>query len=95
MTGANGHKVWESYVIGADPNDKDDSLKITAFNMKDDGTPDLDGMEISPAQSRWNIQDATLRKVGRATLDGAGEWQPVTEENKADMRFFKVEVVLP
>jgi len=24
-----------------------------------------------------------------------GEWQAVTEENKASFRFFKVEVVLP
>ena len=95
VTGANGHKVWESYVIGADPNDKNDSLKITAFNMKDDGTPDLDGIEVSPVQSRWNVQGATLRKTGKATLEGEGEWQPVTDENKAQMRFFKVEVVLP
>ncbi len=63
--------------------------------MKDDGTLDLDGIEISPAQSKWNVQGATLRKVGKATLEGEGEWQPVTEENKAGMRFFKVEVVLP
>lgn len=95
VTGANGHKVWESYVIGADPNDKNDSLKITAFNMKGDGTPDLDGIEVSPVQSRWNVQGATLRKTGKATLEGEGEWQPVTDENKAEMRFFKVEVVLP
>ena len=60
MTGANGHKVWESYVIGADPNDKDDSLKITAFPMKADGTPDLDGMEISPAQSKWPVPKCLL-----------------------------------
>ena len=32
---------------------------------------------------------------GKATLEGTGEWQTVTDENKADMRFFKVEVVLP
>ena len=33
--------------------------------------------------------------TGKATLEGEGEWQPVTEENKAGMRFFRVEVVLP
>ena len=32
---------------------------------------------------------------GKTTLEDAGEWQTVTDENKADMRFFKVEVVLP
>lgn len=95
VTGANGHKVWESYVIGADPNDKDDSLKITAFPMKANGTPDFDGMEISPPQSKWNVEGAQSVIKGKATLDGAGEWEKVTEENEADMRFFKVEVVLP
>ena len=95
LMGENGHKVWESYAIGANPNDKNDSLKITAFNMKADGTPDLDAIVVSPAQSKWNVQGAMLRKVGKATLEGAGEWQPVTEENKAGMRFFRVEVVLP
>ena len=95
MTGANGHKVWESYVIGADPNDKDDSLKITAFPMKADGTPDFEAITISPPQSKWNIEGAQPVLKGKATLEGAGEWQTVTEENKADMRFFKVEVLVP
>jgi hypothetical protein len=27
--------------------------------------------------------------------EGEGKWQAVTDENKAGMRFFKVEVVLP
>jgi hypothetical protein len=94
LTGENGHKVWESYVVGADPNDKNDFLKITAFPMKADGTPDLDGITISPPQTQWNVEGATPVLKGRATLDGA-EWQTVTDENKADMRFFKVEVVLP
>lgn len=31
---------------------------------------------------------------GKGSLDG-GEWQAVTEEDKAQMRFFRVEVVLP
>jgi len=95
LTGENGHNVWESYAIGANPNDKNDSLKITAFPMKADGTPNLDAIEISPTQSKWNVQGATPMLKGKATLEGEGEWQPVTDENKADMRFFKVEVVLP
>ena len=95
VTGANGHKVWESYVIGADPNDKDDSLKITAFPMKVDGTPDLENLAIAPPQSKWNVDGAQPVIKGKRTLEGAGEWQTVTEENKADMRFFRVEVVVP
>lgn len=95
VTGANGHKVWESYVIGADPNDKDDSLKITSFPMKADGTPDFEAITISPSQSKWNVDGAQPILKGKATLEGAGEWQAVTDENRTDMRFFKVEVVLP
>lgn len=95
VTGANGHKVWESYVIGADPNDKDDSLKITSFPMKADGTPDFEAITISPSQSKWNVDGAQPVLKGKATLEGAGEWQAVTDENRTDMRFFKVEVVLP
>ena len=95
VTGVNGHKVWESYVIGADPNDKDDSLKITAFPMKADGTPDLEAITISPPQSKWNVEGAQPVLRGRATLEGTDEWQAVTDKNKADMRFFRVDVELP
>ena len=31
---------------------------------------------------------------GKVSLDEAGEWLPVTDENKAGMRFFRVEVVV-
>ena len=93
-TAANGRKVWECYVVGLDPQ-KMDEFKISAFPMKADGTPDFESITISPPQSKWNVQGATLRKMGKATLEDAGEWQTVTDENKADMRFFKVEVVLP
>jgi hypothetical protein len=34
-----------------------------------------------------------IRSQSAASL--GGEWQAVTEENKAGFRFFKVEVVLP
>ena len=45
-------------------------------------------------QAKWNVQGVTPVLKGKATLDG-GEWQAVTDENKAGMRFFRVEVVLP
>ena len=93
LTGENGHKVWESYAIGADPNDKNDSLKITSFPMKADGTPDVENIVFDPQREKWNVQGA------RAVLKGAselgGEWRAVTEENKASFRFFKVVVELP
>ena len=93
MAGANGHKVWESYVIGADPNDKDNSLKITAFPMKVDGTPDLANIVFDPPQAKWNVP-ATYKVKGAANLNAA-DWPEVTEQNKASFRFFKVEVDLP
>ena len=95
LTGANGYKIWESYVIGADPNEKNYKLRITAFPLKADGTPDLENLGIAPEQSKWNVKGAHPVIKGKASLNGAGEWQTVTDENKAAMRFFRVEVQLP
>ena len=63
--------------------------------MKADGTPDISAIAFDPPEAKWNIQGAMPVLKGKATLEGAGEWQPVTDENKAQMRFFKVKVVLP
>ena len=89
---ANGRKVWECYVVGLDPQDLDD-FRITSFPMKADGTPDLENLEFEPMQDKWNVPGARPVVKGAARL--GGEWQAVTEENKAGFRFFKVEVVLP
>lgn len=94
-TAANGYKVWECYMVNVSSNDKDDVLRITAFPMKTDGTPYFDAITISPPQSRWNVEGAQPVFKGKSALDDAGEWQTLTDENKADMRFFKVEVVVP
>ena len=95
LIGANGHKVWESYVIGVNPNDKNDSLRIISFPMKADGTPDLENLGMVPEQSKWNVKEALPVIKGKASLGGSEEWQTVTDENKAEMRFFRVEVQLP
>ena len=92
-TAANGRKVWECYVVGLDPQDAEANFRITKFPMKADGTPDLANLEFAPAQSEWNVPGARPVVKGAASL--GGEWQTVTEENKASFRFFKVEVVLP
>lgn len=63
--------------------------------MKADGTPDLENIAFSPARERWNVQDAKPVVKGRASLGGQDGWQTVTDGNKADMRFFRVEVELP
>ena len=63
--------------------------------MKADGTPDLETLVLAPEQSKWNVEGARPVIKGRATLAGSDEWQTVTDGNKADMRFFRVEVQLP
>ena len=89
---ANGHKTWECYVLGLDPQGVD-AFRITTFQMKADGTPDLSSIAFTPAQAEWNVPGAQAVLKGAATLDS--EWQTVTEENKSGFRFFKVVVELP
>lgn len=84
--GANGVSLWESYVAGLDPDDA--TSKFTArIEMGADGkavvtwTPDLS-------------KDEKPRKyttLGKEKL-GDDAWSPVTDGNKAKMRFFKVTV---
>jgi hypothetical protein len=93
-TAANGRlSVAECYVLGLDPQVATNDFKITSFPMKADGTPDLEKIAFAPAKAQWNVQGARAVVKGAESLDG--EWQTVTEENKAGFRFFKVEVVLP
>ena len=90
---ANGRKVWECYVLGLDPKSVLSDFRITEFPMDEDGTPDLKNLAFEPAQSEWNVPGARPVIKGASTL--AGEWLIVTEENKSQFRYFKVEVVLP
>ena len=92
-TAATGRKVWECYVVGVDPESTTNDFKITYFPMKADGTPDLENIAFDPPEARWNVSGARPVVKGAAAL--GDEWLPVTEENKAGFRFFKVEVVLP
>lgn len=91
---ANGRlSVVECYVIGLDPESTTNDFRITSFPLKADGTPDLENIVFDPPEARWNVEGA--RPVVKGTASLGGEWQAVTEENKAGFRFFKVEVVLP
>ena len=94
-TAANGRKVWECYMLGLDPesNDATNDFRITSVPMKADGTPDLANIALDPPQSRWNVP-ATYKVKGAVNLDDV-DWPEVTDENKASLRFFKVELVLP
>ena len=93
-TAANGRmSVVECYVVGLDPEKAGEDFKITSLPMKADGTPDLANIVFDPPQAEWNVPGATPVVKGAATLDG--EWQTVTEDNKAGFRFFKVVVEVP
>ena len=84
--GANGVALWESYVAGLDPADA--ASRFTAsIALGADGTPvvtwspDLRAAEPPRAYTVY----------GKPTL-GATAWTPVTDANRAAMRFFKVTV---
>jgi len=91
---ANGRKVWECYMVGLDPESDTNDFKIVSFPMGADGLPDISAIRFDPPQTKWNVQGATPVLKGKASLDG-GEWHAVTDENKSQMRFFRVEVELP
>ena len=91
-TAVNGHKTWECYVLGLDPQGGE-AFRITTFQMKADGTPDLENIAVDPPKAQWNVPGARAVVKGAATLDG--EWKSVegaTAAEKAAMRFFKVVV---
>ena len=86
----------ECYILGLDPEDTTNDLKIVSFPMKADGTPDLANIVIDPPEAQWNVPGARAVLKGATTLDG--DWKPIedaTAEEKAAMRFFKVVVELP
>lgn len=77
--------VWQDYVIGTDPTNL--SSRLTAsIKMGADGQPIITWLP--------DLSEATPKRVyivyGASTLDGT--WQPVSDENRAQMRFFKVGV---
>ena len=94
LLGANGYRLWESYAFGLEPNDESEKLRITALPIKADGTPDIDNISFSPSRDKWNVGNASPVVKGTESLSN-GNWQPVTDENRSSLRFFKVEVEFP
>ena len=86
MTGRNGYAIWESYLAGLDPDDEDSKFRAK-IEMMSDGT----------VMVTWEPDTPELRKTreyttyGKKTLSD-GEWTPVTDADKDQYRFFKVEV---
>ena len=88
--GLNGCRLWESYLAGLDP--EDPLSHFMAFiSLQADGTarvtwyPDLANDAEEPR---------VYTVLGKANLADR-DWTPVTPQNKAQMRFFKVKVELP
>ena len=84
--GANGVALWESYVAGLDPEDATSKF-MAKIEIGVDGkavvtwTPDLSNAE----------KPRKYTTLGKEEL-GDDAWSPVTDANKAKMRFFKVKV---
>ena len=98
-TAANGHKVWECYVAGEDPTDKDSRFTAT-IKMGADGKPivswkpPLNGEDADGAGIREGVRSYSV--YGKQTLDDAAEeWTPVAEGDEGNYRFFKVGVGMP
>ena len=50
---------------------------------------------IWPARGEVNYSGRDVSLEVQGDMVGVGEWQAAIDENNAQMRFFKVEVVLP
>ncbi len=50
---------------------------------------------IWPARGEVKCSGCDAGLEGQGDMVGVGEWQAAIDENNAQMRFFKVEVVLP
>ena len=85
MTGRNGYAIWESYVAGLEPDDE--SSKFEAKIEIVDGKPVV----------TWEPDSETLRATRTYTTYGKKtlldrDWTPVTDANKDEYNFFKVDV---
>ena len=84
--GKNGVALWESYVAGLDPTDATSQFKAI-ITMGANGEPSI---TWEPDMSKAD-PPRTYTTYGKANLlDKA--WTPVTDANRAAMRFFKVGV---
>ena len=84
--GQNGYFLWESYLAGLDPENPTSKFRVY-IEMLPDGTPKI---TWSP-DLREAEEPRKYTVLGKATLFDR-DWVPVTEANKANMRFFKVKV---
>ena len=95
LTAANGSRtVGECYAFGIDPEDPDDDLKITHFEMGEDGKPVITLNHTEDGSG--NSFMPRVKTLGKANLaDSDEEWREVPEDGDPAMRFFKVKVDMP
>ena len=92
MTAANGCRtVGECYALGIDPEDPDDDLRITHFQMEG-GKPQI--MLNHTTDGSGESFEPRMKTLGKTNLEDA-EWREVPEEGDPSLRFFKVEVEMP
>ena len=85
MTGRNGYAIWESYVAGLVPDDE--NSRFTAKIEMVDGKPVVTWEPDSEALRATR----TYKIYGKKTLLDR-DWTPVTDADKSEYNFFKVEV---
>ena len=105
-TAANGCRtVGECYALGIDPEDPDDDLKITDFEMKDgkpvitlNHTKDGSGNSFMPRVKTLGAKSLGASAQGTRALGDAAQWDDmadVADPEASDYRFFKVYVEVP
>ncbi len=94
-TAANGKlTVAQCYSCGVNPTDPNDDLKITHFEMGDDGKPVITLNHTEDGSG--NSFMPRVKTLGKADIsDSTEEWREVPEEGDPSMRFFKVKVEMP
>lgn len=83
-TAANGHKVWECYVAGEDPTDKDSKFAAD-ITVGEDGKPVVSWNPDLGSERVYKILGSTDLKT----------WVEVPEGKEANYNFFKVSVEMP
>jgi len=85
--GKNGHTLVDSYVAGLDPDDEQSKFR-TRISL-------VDGKPKVTWEPQLSAEEAAMRVYtvyGKKTLGPGEAWMPVTDENRAECRFFKVGV---
>lgn len=96
MTAANGCRtVGECYALGINPDDPNDDLRISQFEMQE-GKPHLTLNHTEDGSGKTFLPD--VRVLGTTALGESSQWDDVTDIANPDAsgyRFFKATVELP